>query len=141
MILRVTGGTKYQKEVAEKAIYWTAKKLGIDRMRTLYVQAVLTKIKDADGYCSMEDDKKRTFTIEIDKTLKLRQLIRTIVHELVHVKQFARNEMVDRPINGRYRWKSKTVPQNISYEEMPWEREASRLQEKLTDEFWREELI
>jgi len=141
VILRVTGGTKYQKEVAEKAIYWTAKKLGIDRMRTLSVHAVLTKITAADGFFSMEDDKKRTFTIEIDKTLKLRQLIMTIVHELVHVKQFARNEMVDRPINGRYRWKSKTVSQNISYEEMPWEREALRLQEKLTDEFWREELI
>ena len=141
MIVRVTGGTKYQREVASKVVYWTAKKLGIHRMRTLYIQTVLSKIKNADGYCSMEDDEKRTFTIEVDKTLKLRQLIMTLIHEMVHVKQFARNEMVDYPTNGRYRWKSKTVPQNISYEEMPWEREASRLQEKLTDEFWREELI
>ena len=141
MIVRVTGGTKYQREVASKVVYWTAKKLGIHRMRTLYVQAVLTKIKNADGYCSMEDDEKRTFTIEVNKTLKLRQLIMTLIHEMVHVKQFARNEMVDYPTNGRYRWKSKTVPQNISYEKMPWEREASRLQEKLTDEFWREEQI
>ena len=141
MILRVTGGTKYQREVAEKVVYWATKKLGIHRMRTLYVQAVLTKIKNADGYCSMEDDEKRTFTIEVDKTLKLRQLIMTLIHEMVHVKQFARNEMIDRPINGRYRLKSKTVSQNTPYEKMPWEREASRLQEKLTDEFWREEQI
>ena len=47
MILRVTGGTKYQREVAEKVVYWATKKLGIHRMRTLYVQAVLTKIKNA----------------------------------------------------------------------------------------------
>ena len=111
MIVRVTGGTKYQREVAEKVVYWTAKKLGIHRMRTLYIQAVISKIKNADGYCSMEDDKKRTFTIEVDKTLKLRQLIMTLIHEMVHVKQFVRNEMVDYLINGRYRWKSKMIPQ------------------------------
>ena len=107
MIVRVTGGTKYQREVASKVVYWTAKKLGIHRMRTLYIQAVLSKIKNADGYCSMEDDEKRTFTIEVNKTLKLRQLIMTLIHEMVHVKQFARNEMIDCPTNGRYRWKLK----------------------------------
>ena len=141
MIVRVTGGTKYQREVASKVIHWTAKQLGINRLRTLYIQTVLTKIKNADGYCSMEDEDKRTFTIEANKTLKLRQLIMTLIHEMVHVKQFARNEMIDYPTNGRYRWKSKTVPQNTPYEKMPWEREASRLQEKLTDEFWREDQI
>ena len=141
MIVRVTGGTKYQREVASKVIHWTAKQLGINRLRTLYIQTVLTKIKNADGYCSMEDEDKRTFTIEANKTLKLRQLIMTLIHEMVHVKQFARNEMVDYPTNGRYRWKSKTVPQNTPYEKMPWESEASRLQEKLTDEFWREDQI
>ena len=141
MIVRVTGGTKYQREVASKVVYWTAKKLGIHRMRTLYIQAVLSKIKNADGYCSMEDEDKRTFTIEANKTLKLRQLIMTLIHEMVHVKQFARNEMNDYLVNGRYRWKSKTISQNTPYEKMPWEREAARLQEKLTDEFWREDQI
>jgi len=141
VIVRVTGGTKYQREVASKVIHWTAKQLGINRLRTLYIQTVLTKIKNADGYCSMEDDKKRTFTIEANKTLKLRQLIMTLIHEMVHVKQFARNEMTDYLVNGRYRWKSKTIPQNTPYDKMPWEREALRLQEKLTDEFWREDQI
>ena len=141
MFVGVTGVSKYHREVASKVVYWTAKKLGIHRMRTLYIQTVLSKIKNADGYCSMEDDEKRTFTIEVDKTLKLRQLIMTLIHEMVHVKQFARNEMTDYLVNGRYRWKSKTISQNTPYEKMPWEREALRLQEKLTDEFWREEQI
>ena len=141
MIVRVTGGTKYQREVASKVIHWTAKQLGINRLRTFYIQTILTKIKKADGYCTMEDDRKRTFTIEANKTLKLRQLIMTLIHEMVHVKQFARNEMTDYLVNGRYRWKSKTIPQNTPYDKMPWEREALRLQEKLTDEFWREDQI
>ena len=138
MIIRVTGGTKYQREVTRKVINWTIQKLSLSRLRTLYIQIVLTKVKNADGYCSMEDEEKRTFTIEADKTLKLRQLIMTLIHEMVHVKQFARNEMDDFPINGRHRWKSGTVPKNVTYYDMPWEKEALRLQEKLTDEFWRE---
>ena len=141
MIIRVMGGTKYQREITRKVINWTIQKLSLSRLRTLYIQVVLTKIKDADGYCSMEDEEKRTFTIEADKTLKLRQLIMTLIHEMVHVKQFARNEMIDYPINDRYRWKTKTIPENTPYEKMPWEREAVRLQEKLTDEFWREDQI
>ena len=141
MIIRVMGGTKYQREITRKVINWTIQKLSLSRLRTLYIQIVLTKIKDADGYCSMEDEEKRTFTIEADKTLKLRQLIMTLIHEMVHVKQFARDEMIDYPINGRHRWKTKTIPENTPYDKMPWEREAVRLQEKLTDEFWREDQI
>ena len=141
MDVRVTGGTKFQKEVAHKLIYWTIKQLKLTRMSSLDVHIILKKLRGLDGECSMEDEEKRTFAIEADKTLKLRQLIMTLIHEMVHVKQFARNEMDDFPINGRHRWKSGTVPKNVTYYDMPWEKEALRLQEKLTDEFWREDQI
>jgi hypothetical protein len=110
-------------------------------MSSLDIHVILKKLRGVDGYCSMKDEEKRTFAIEADKTLKLRQLIMTLIHEMVHVKQFARNEMIDYPINGRHRWKTKTIPENTPYDKMPWEREAVRLQEKLTDEFWREDQI
>ena len=110
-------------------------------MSSLYIYVALKKLRGVDGYCSMEDDTRRMFTIEIHKNLKLRQLIMTLIHEMVHVKQFARNEMDDFRVNDRYRWKSGTVPKNITYYNMPWEKEALRLQEKLTDEFWREDQI
>ena len=110
-------------------------------MSSLYIHVILRKLRGVDGYCSMEDEERRTFTIEIHKLQKLRQLIMTLIHEMVHVKQFARNEMDDFHINGRHRWKSTTVQRNVSYYDMPWEKEAMRLQEKLTDEFWREDQI
>ena len=141
MDVRVTGGSKFQREVAHKLIYWTIKQLKLTRMSSLDVHIILKKLRGVDGECSMEDEEKRTFTIEADKTLGLRQLIMTLIHEMVHVKQFARNEMDDFPINGRQRWKSKTLPKSINYDDMPWEKEATRLQEKLTDEFWREDQI
>ena len=141
MDVRVTGGTKFQKEVAHKLIYWTVKQLGLSRMSSLDVHIILKKLRGVDGECSMEDDARRTFIIEAHKTLSLRQLIMTLIHEMVHVKQFARNEINDCIVNGRYRWKSKTLPKSINYDDMPWEKEATRLQKKLTDEFWREDQL
>jgi hypothetical protein len=141
MNIRITGGTIYQKEVAYKVIEWTIKQLKLTRLSSLYIHVILKKLRGLDGECSMEDEEKRTFTIEADKTLGLRQLIMTLIHEMVHVKQFARNEMDNFPINGRQRWKSGTVPESINYDDMPWEKEATRLQEKLTDKFWKEDQI
>ena len=141
MDVRVTGGSKFQREIVYKVIEWTIKRLKLARMSSLYIYVVLKKLRGVDGYCSMEDDTRRMFTIEIHKNLKLRQLIMTLIHEMVHVKQFARNEMDDFPINGRQRWKSGSVPESINYDDMPWEKEATRLQKKLTDEFWREDQL
>ena len=141
MGVRITGGSKHQREIVYKVIEWTIKRLNLARMRSLYIYVVLKKLRGVDGYCSMEDDTRRMYSIEIHKNLKLRQLIMTLIHEMVHVKQFARNEMDDFRVNGRYRWKSGSVPKNVTYYDMPWEKEALRLQEKLTDEFWREDQI
>ena len=141
MDVRITGGSKFQREVVYKVIGWTIRRLKLSRMSSLDIHVILRKLRGVDGYCSMEDDERRIFTIEARKSLKLRQLIMTLIHEMVHVKQFVRNEMDDFPINGRHRWKSGTVQRNVSYYDLPWEKEAMRLQEKLTDEFWREDLI
>ena len=141
MDVRVTGGSKFQREIVHKVIEWTIKRLKLTRMSSLCIQVILKKLRGVDGFCSTEDDSKRKFIIEAHKTLGLRQLIMTLIHEMVHVKQFARNEMDDFPINGRQRWKSGTVSKNVSYYDMPWEKEAIRLQEKLTDELWREDQI
>ena len=141
MDVRITGGSKFQREIVYKVIGWTIRRLKLSRMSSLDIHVILRKLRGVDGYCSMEDDERRIFSIEIHKSLKLRQLIMTLIHEMVHVKQFARNEMDDFPINGRHRWKSGTVPKNVTYYDIPWEKEALRLQEKLTDEFWREDQI
>ena len=141
MDVRVTGGSKFQREIVHKVIGWTIKRLKLTRMSSLDIHIILRKLRGVDGLCSTEDDSKRTFIIEAHKTLGLRQLIMTLIHEMVHVKQFAKNEMDDFHINGRQRWKSGTVSKNVSYYDMPWEKEAIRLQEKLTDEFWREDQI
>ena len=42
---------------------------------------------------------------------------------MVHVKQYARNEMNDGIIKGRARWKNRYIPEDTNYWDLPWEKE------------------
>ena len=63
--------------------------------------------------------------------------VSTIIHEMVHVKQFARDEM-----NGYdMRWKSKIISVETDYMDLPWEKEAYKLEEKLISQIWKENIL
>jgi hypothetical protein len=77
----------------------------------------------------------REFTIEVDSALKMRTMLQTICHEMVHVKQYARNELdlgmdFELAKDGwgleakKYSiWKGEKVG-NLDYWDQPWEIEA-----------------
>ena len=72
------------------------------------------------GYCCETDD-NRTFEIEVDKSQSLRDLLETVAHEMVHVKQYARRELHP----DKHVWMGKTVdPDDVNYWDQPWEIEA-----------------
>jgi hypothetical protein len=62
-------------------------------------------------------------------------LIRTLAHEMIHIKQFSRGEL--RMLYSGYcaRWKGKNYPDNTDYEECPWEIEANALEQSLSADF------
>ena len=112
----------------------------LPRFRTLDITVNLVNIKsEAVGFC-MEEDKNR-FEIEIDKKLSIKDMITALSHEMVHVKQFARKEMVDGIKTGVARWKSKTIPLTTNYWDLPWEKEAYRMEKKLADDVWENNII
>jgi hypothetical protein len=119
MTIRITGGTKNQKKYARSMVKFCIKTL-MPRMKTLDITIKLTNPNGAMGYC-LELDNNRTFEIEADKKLRLRKLLETIAHEMVHVKQYARREL--HPVNET--WCGKTYnPKKVSYWDLPWEIEA-----------------
>jgi hypothetical protein len=79
---------------------------------------------DADFYDYGDSKNPRDFIIRIDTTLDIKKFVETIIHELVHVKQYARGEL--KPINGRMnKWNKQKYDLNkIDYWETPWEIEA-----------------
>jgi|TARA_R110000803_G_scaffold35965_1_gene77499 hypothetical protein len=119
MFLEVIGGSKSQKKHTQGMVEFCANKL-MPRLYNLDITVRLCKPKGALGYC-LELEDKRTFELEIDRTQPLRQLLETVAHEMVHVKQYARRELHP----SKEAWLGKTVnPKKVSYWDLPWEIEA-----------------
>lgn len=80
----------------------------------------------------------REFEVEIECDLSRVYLLRTLAHELVHVKQYARKELVDM-CSGNYKMWNKTLYNEniVGYKNLPWEKEASE-QEKVLYNLWKE---
>lgn len=130
-LIEVTGGNKFQKDLVVKTVGFCIKEL-LPRFRTLDITVKLKKLPEGNyGYCMMGDD-NREFELEINKNLSLKDLITTLTHEMVHVKQYARKEM---DANG-LRWKKGRVSNNTDYLDLPWEKEAFRLENKLAMKLW-----
>ena len=129
--VEVIGGPAKEREVVEKVVHWCIKRL-LPRVRTLDIEVKLTKCY-AQGYALMTDDHK-TFELEIRKGMNLYELISTVCHEMVHVKQYYRKQMDDTERG----WMGKQISEDVPYEKTPWEVEAFAMEEGLAMECFRE---
>lgn len=128
----VTGSTKSKRELVFNAAAWYINNY-MPRMRTLDIEISITKLDpEYYGFC-LEGDTNREFQIEVSKILGDEDLVTTVIHEMIHVKQYARRELQQK--GGKHRWKSKWFGE-IDYMDQPWEREAHRLDAKLAEMFF-----
>jgi hypothetical protein len=155
----VNGGTKEQRQLVHNITGWFCNKF-FKRFKSYNIEFDLCKIKgNVQGWC-LEIDRNASH-IEIDKRLKGDDFITCVLHELVHVKQQFKKELVE--LNGKAkRWKDeihigimnfsdmdKIEAEKIrmmaltkdvfvsDYMELPWEIEAYAMQETLLIE-WKE---
>ena len=129
--IEVIGGNKFQKHTAEVVVGQMIQAL-MPRMRTLEITVNIKKLTgDAVGWCMMEDT-NREFTIDVHNKLTLKDFVTTICHEMVHVKQYARKETCG---YGK-KWKGKKIAPKTSYYDLPWEKEAYKLQDNLAQLVW-----
>ena len=129
----VKGGSERQRELAMSMAEFCVKKL-MPRMKSLEVNIVLKDFgKDSTyGYALPADEadtsRPRQFDVEINKKVKLRRMLETVAHEMVHVKQFARGELYESVNLGMHRWKGKWLSNSQQcvkdYWDHPWEIEA-----------------
>jgi hypothetical protein len=137
MIVCVDGSSKEKRRIAENAVVWSIKKLGLSRLSSLNIDVKMKKMKEGEfGYCSVGDT-IREFRLDINSNVSIKDLVATIIHEMVHVRQFARKEM---DTDGM-RWKSQNIPDDTHYMDLPWEKEAYRLEEKYVKEIWESNII
>jgi hypothetical protein len=133
MHLDIEGGTEQQQQFVTSIAKFSADKLLTDRMNaSLGVVIELTdNMLEEEGVqadCTWEDDPNRPkdFTIRIDSSLKLRQLLESVAHEMVHVKQYATGQMREYLTDvDRCRFEDKEYSRkNTDYYDFPWEIEA-----------------
>ena len=155
----VNGGTKEQRQLVHNITGWFCNKF-FNRFKSYNIEFDLCKIEgNVQGWC-LEIDRNASH-IEIDKRLKGDDFITCVLHELVHVKQQFKKELVE--LNGKAkRWKDeihigimnfsdmdKIEAEKIrmmaltkdvfvsDYMDLPWEKEAYAMQETLLIE-WKE---
>jgi hypothetical protein len=138
VVLEISGSTERKRQLVAEAAYFFKDKL-MPRMKTLEIDIHLCphyeKKTTSSGDCIWEDTNRysREFTINLDSSND-DWMVRTLAHEMVHVKQWARGEMQDIYDDDdgspkRTRWKSKFINiKNIPYEQWPWEKEALRVE-------------
>ena len=132
MLLHIKGSNKAFRKLVEHATWFYAEKLMGKRLISgLEITINLKKNlleEENEGNAIWEDDgyRPKEFTIELDSTAKIRNLLITLAHEMVHVKQWAKNEMYAyMNVAGMVRFKGEKVHMEITdYWDYPWEIEA-----------------
>lgn len=84
------------------------------------------------GFVDFEDDEEfAEISVYIAKRLSPKEAIRTLFHELVHVKQYVEGRLVtEGEVN---RWEG--IVWIDKYENLPWEVEAFKLEEEIMNSF------
>lgn len=81
------------------------------------------------GFCDYDEEYYEA-TVTVAKRLSQKEIIRTVFHELVHVKQYETGRLKHNKI-----WEGKLV-ESDDYENFPWEIEAFNLEEKMMKVFY-----
>ena len=133
MILHVKGSNKAVRKMVEMAYWYYAERLMGKRLMgslelTVNLKKNLLSKEGNEGSAIWDDDgvRPREFTIELDATVKIRNLLITLAHEMVHVKQWAKNEMYEYTNTmGMVRCKGEKIHLGeTDYWDYPWEIEA-----------------
>ena len=134
MLLHIRGSNQYNRKLVSRATWWYVEKLmGKRLMSGLEIHIHLRKnLIDKEGcegtaiwegdYC----DRPREFKIELDVSYSIRDALITLAHEMVHIKQWAKDEMYEyMNVAGMVRFKGEKVHMEITdYWDYPWEIEA-----------------
>lgn len=78
----------------------------------------------AQCYCRDQGQRPRQFVIEIDAGVTRDATLINLAHEMVHVKQFARRELIAARTAPPLRWRGQHCSEDLHYYERPWEIEA-----------------
>ena len=116
---------RFRPYVKRAVIFYTNELISKKLSENIYLKIKFNKELDVLGYAEVKEynnsGKPREFEIELNYNVSGPDILRTLAHELVHIKQFVYGETNERLT----RWKGERVDSDtIDYWVQPWEVEA-----------------
>ena len=115
---------KLSYDLLDDAVHFAASFLGLDGTMVIQFE---TLPKHQCGFCDYED--QDDIIVILARRLSRRELILTLFHELVHVKQYVEGRLCDDTI-----WDGIDYS-GVDYVELPWEQEAHELEQVMIEQF------
>ena len=92
-----------------------------------FIDISFNKKIDTLGLCSDEQDNE--YLVEVNPINGYNHMMKTLCHELIHVKQYRLGEM--KAVTGGTKWKKKKYNLSTPYHDCPWEVEAFKLEGRI----------
>jgi len=126
----------------KRAAQFYAQELMSDKMlENIFVRIKFNDKINAYGYASVEDyndsGKPREFEIEIHSGIGGYDILKTLAHEMVHIKQYAYCDLNEHLT----RWKGIRISDDLDYYNHPWEIEAHGMEVGLFTKFTKQERL
>ena len=127
--------SKRKRDLITSAAEFTKREL-FPRTKDVIVEFTMVKnLNEHEGvFGDVFESDHRWYDIRLDNDMDDIDLVTTVIHEMVHVKQYAKNEM--KQLDGfKTRYNRRVYDKDVSYEDRPWEQEATDLENLLYLEF------
>ena len=85
-MVNTKGGKVHQRTLATKTVAWCFDEFTLENVQIL---VLVKNLKDCFGYC--ERKTQNYFVIGIDQNQTIREFVATLIHEMIHVKQYVHN--------------------------------------------------
>lgn len=129
-----------ERQLVRKAVdFFMQDQLSARLLGNTFVNISFKKI-DVDGLCSPSEDDHdyipKCYDVEVNGNISLEDQLATLAHEIVHVRQFRRGELVQyRRKSWKTRFKGEDYSSYMAYRSQPWEKEARKLEKAMYKKF------
>ena len=116
---------RFRPYVKRAVLFYSEQLISKKMLENIYLRIKFDKSLDEYGYASVEEyndsGKPREFLIEINPHIGAREILDTLAHEMVHIKQYVYGETNEKLT----RWKGEKInSDDVDYYDHPWEIEA-----------------
>jgi hypothetical protein len=123
-ILKCPDRDRFRPYIKRAAHYYASQLISSKKIQDLQLTIKFDRKLEEYGYASVShhisNKKERAYLIEINPQIGARDILDTLAHEMVHIKQYVYGETNE----SLTRWKGQIIADDVDYFDHPWEIEA-----------------